>query len=57
MDLNPVFRIRIRMICIDLLCWIRIFIENAIRIQEQGNLPKLTSKPSFQPFKMAFVPT
>ncbi len=26
-----------------------------IRIQEQGNWPKLTNKPDFQPFKMAFM--
>jgi hypothetical protein len=28
-----------------------------IRIQELGNLPKLTIKADFQPFKMAFVGT
>ncbi len=26
-----------------------------IRIQEQGNLPKLTNEPGFQPFKKVFV--
>ncbi len=29
---------------------------SGIRIQEQGNLLKLTSKPDFHPFKMAFIP-
>jgi hypothetical protein len=28
-----------------------------VRIHEQGNVLKLTKKPDFQPFKMAFVPT
>jgi hypothetical protein len=28
-----------------------------IRIQEQGNLPNLTNKPDFQPFKNGFCTT
>jgi hypothetical protein len=31
--------------------------EMRIRIQEQGNRPKFTNKPYFQPLKKPFVPT
>jgi hypothetical protein len=50
------FRIWIR-IDLALQVVIRILIRNADPDQEQGNCPKFTNHPDFQPFKMAYVPT